>query len=488
MTEENWDDTSTDVLVNGVDALTGSYAAPLLSARLLCKIAEGCPLSPEELDELRGKQHHALAHLGVAAHIDPNDLGQAGWGIVFAQDDPDVVPSLKALAPLLRRRKAEAGQYYREFTALDGIQPMESGRAFLNRHGSTPGPVDPKRGVPYYLLVVGPPTRASFDAQTDFAIRHAVGRLDLGGIDALAAYAEQTVRREEAAKPMAKRAAVYAPRNPGDVSTQRSARFLAPPLANGFAEKFPAWTVDRRIAGDATKEALRALLHNASPPSILFTASHGARVHKKLDGTDKERDAQSAMQEALQGALVTQEWPGPMGVERPLSDSERFAADDVTGTALGGMIAFLFACYSAGTPLNDEFLPPELGTERAIASAPFVARLPQRMLMQGAAAVIGHVERAWTWSFRWPRAGAAITVFESVLHALARGDRVGAAFDYLGRRYGDVSIELTEELRLRRAQFKNDEVVAGLWTAQTDARNFVVLGDPAVRLTIAADS
>jgi hypothetical protein len=109
------------------------------------------------------------------------------------------------------------------------------------------------------------------------------------------------------------------------------------------------------------------------------------------------------------------------------------------------------------------------------------------MLECGASAVIGHVERAWTTSFRWPGTGATTTAFTSVLHALARGARVGAALEHLTRRYTEVSTELAEELRLRRANIDNDDVVAGLWTAQTDARNFVIIGDPAVRLTVAAN-
>jgi hypothetical protein len=37
-----------------------------------------------------------------------------------------------------------------------------------------------------------------------------------------------------------------------------------------------------------------------------------------------------------------------------------------------------------------------------------MARLPQAMLAKGALAVVGHVDRAWGYSFNWPR--AAITL------------------------------------------------------------------------------
>ena len=70
-----------------------------------------------------------------------------------------------------------------------------------------------------------------------------------------------------------------------------------------------------------------------------------------------------------------------------------------------------------------------------------------------------------------------------MLNAIATGKRVGAAADHLGVRYTQVTAELATQLRKRAANFANDDIVAGLWTAQTDARNFIVLGDPAVRLT-----
>ena len=476
-------DTDMDAaVVNGVDVSTGRYGVESLSASLLAAIAERRPLSPAELDELRGRRHRAKAHLGVADHIrDPNDLATTGWGIVFAQEDPNVAAMREALAPLLDKRRDEAGKFYREFVDGDAIGSKEPGRKFLARHGSAPGPVDPENGVPYYLLVVGSPERVPFGAQTDFGVRHAVGRLDLGSIEALSAYAEETVRRETAAAPMPRRAAVFATRNDGDIATQRSAKMLATPIAEAFESQknnFAGWTVERRIGDDAQKESLHALLHDSRAPSILFTASHGALL--SLDDADLQR--------ASQGALVTQEWPGPMEAKHPLPETELFTANDVDASLhLGGMIAFLFACYSAGTPAFDEFLGPASGAVRPIAPAPFVARLPQRMLGCGASAVIGHVERAWTTSFRWPGTGATTTAFEAVLHALARGARVGAALEYLTQRYTQVSTELAEELRLRSANVDNDDLVAGLWTAQTDARNFIVLGDPAVRLTVVAN-
>ena len=59
--------------------------------------------------------------------------------------------------------------------------------------------------------------------------------------------------------------------------------------------------------------------------------------------------------------------------------------------------------------------------------------------------------------------------------------------EYLNVRYTEVAAELSDQLRKNGYGLQNDDVIAGLWTASTDARNFVVIGDPAVRLTIQAD-
>ena len=162
------------------------------------------------------------------------------------------------------------------------------------------------------------------------------------------------------------------------------------------------------------------------------------------------------------------------------------AGDDVVeGARLAGMIAFHFACFGAGTPALDDFAHlGRFGSARALASRPFVARLPQRLLRQGALAVIGHVERAWSCSFHSADApGRQLQAFLSVLQCLLTGHRVGWALEYFGTLYAALATELTAELALEsQGQAPDDDLLAELWTAHNDARGFVVLGDPAVRL------
>ena len=127
------------------------------------------------------------------------------------------------------------------------------------------------------------------------------------------------------------------------------------------------------------------------------------------------------------------------------------------------------------------------GVRDQIAPQPFVARLPQRMLSQpggGALAVIGHVERAWGSSFLTAGAGPQIETFRGTLKRLLDGHPVGYAMDYFGSRYATISTDLTELLEIAEFNDVSSKELASLWTANNDARAYMILGDPAVRLAI----
>ena len=99
--------------------------------------------------------------------------------------------------------------------------------------------------------------------------------------------------------------------------------------------------------------------------------------------------------------------------------------------------------------------------------------------------MVGHVERAWSYSFDWPRAGEQIEVFESALSSLLDGYPIGAAMEYFGMRYAELATllcSLREEVDLGA---EPDLIsLTGLWMAKNDARSYIVLGDPAVRLCV----
>jgi hypothetical protein len=462
-----------EVRASGVNVRTGGYLTPALDSAVLGAIAEGRGLTDAERIEIKRRQQAGAATLGVAAGIDENDLAQAGWGIVFAADEPRTDDLLAALEPLRTLRAEQAGPLYKVFRDQDGLTLGEAGWEFLARHGAGPGPVDPSSGVPFYLLFVGDAARLPFEQQCEVDVRHAVGRLDFEHTDELAAYATRLALAErQPPVPAPPRALFWGTRNAGDLATQRSARHLITPIARTFAEDRPSWQVDGLVAAGATKAALHEALHAEQPPSLLMTASHGAGYPS---GDADQRD--------WQGALVTQEWGGPL-LPGEITSDMLFGAEDLdSDVRLDGLMAFLFACYGAGTPETDHFLPEAVTGVRRIAPAPFTARLAQRMLALGATVVVGHVDRAWSQSFLWPLAGAQRTAFTSLFASLTKGSRIGAAMEYFNNRYAELAAYLTNEIKRPKGMIGRDEKIAFLWTAATDARNYVVLGDPAARLS-----
>jgi hypothetical protein len=207
-------------------------------------------------------------------------------------------------------------------------------------------------------------------------------------------------------------------------------------------------------------------------PALLFSASHGLGF--------RPADPRHLPH---QGALLCRNWPGPG--QGPITQDHYLAADDLPDAASpAGLIAFFFACYGGGTPLYDSFA--ENGTRRQIAAAPFVARLPQRLLGHprgGALAVVAHVDRCWSFSFNWPKAGGQLQVFESALGRLLDGYPIGAAMEYFNQRYAELAADLNDEIQEVQWGAEPDLLsLTDLWTAHNDARSYVVLGDPAVRL------
>ena len=79
-----------------------------------------------------------------------------------------------------------------------------------------------------------------------------------------------------------------------------------------------------------------------------------------------------------------------------------------------------------------------------------------------------------------------------MIRALLDGKRLGFAMESFNSRYSELSSDLNVELKKRNdgrqrpeSQTRaEDEDLAGMWTANNDARSYVVLGDPAVRLAV----
>ncbi len=461
---------------NGVNGATGDYGLPAMTGEELSQFL--CGEAPaENLNELRFRQGQKdQGHFGVKEGVDPKKLDEAGWGVIFTHDaDPAI---RDALGPLLELREEQAGERFKVYAGRDGYRPGEAKTKFLARHGAGPGPADPEK-VPYYLLLVGSPEAIPFRFHSQLDVQYAVGRIHFDTIEEYARYAESVVAAEEGKDLLPRQVSLFGVENDQDKATRLSSRHLVSPLRDYLLANRSDWEVSAFLKEEATKANLARLLGGAETPALLFTASHGMEFP---NGDPRQLPHQ--------GALLCQDWPGPKGWKKPIPQDFYFAGDDLASDAgLGGLIAFCFACYGAGTPRHDEFAKQAFKDSRAeIAPHAFLAGLPTKLLSHprgGALAVVGHVERAWGYSFQWSGAGAQTTVFESTLERLLDGHPVGSSLEYFDERYAELSTVLADQLEEIEYGVQPDPYeLSGMWTANNDARGYVILGDPAVRLGV----
>jgi hypothetical protein len=462
--------------LGGIDPDTGLPAVPPMPIAEAARAALARPG-----DVASHKARSGVRSAGRPFGVDLTRLDEAGWGVVFPSTTPDEVR--QALQPLIEHRRAVTGDaLFKQMTWRPGL----TARRFCELHGVTPGNLEPE-SLPFYLLLVGPPTEIPFEFQYQLAVDYAVGRVAFDTAAEYAAYARSVVRAETGQTAGAAKELFYwGPRNEEDRATALSSSLLIDPLASGLQGAAPrlarpihaevGWAMRRADGEGATRASLLDALTSSTRPAVLFTASHGLACASG-----------SARQAADQGALVAADWGG----RGPVAPEHCLGAADVPDDApLDGLIAFFFACYSAGTPDRDAFVQDLTRTGAPPAPAPFMSALPRRLLTNprgGALAVIGHVDRAWACSFRPPpRRPPQIGPFRNALGSLLRGEPTGYALNsFFGSRYAALSTDLLSATAptLPAAERPDDLDLIGRWVERNDAQAYVVLGDPAARIS-----
>ncbi len=434
---------------NGIDLDTNHYYRQPMTISSF----HGNLQLPSEPDPLRSKDS--------VSWVDSRDLAESGWGIIVHEREDSRV--LKAIEPLLELRRGQVGKHFHSLTFFDRDKPPY--QEFFQRHNITHTDVDPEK-APYYLLVVGSPALIPFEFQYELDVSHAVGRIFFESAQAYANYAQNVVDAEN--PPFSPKPSMTLFSSENDPLTQLCTQKLVLPLAKKLEKVVKGWQIKTIVGPPADKKRLERLMGGADTPALLFTSGHGLAA---------SRDASRRSRE--QGSLICSDWDGP-GTR--LHRSHYFGPEDVGPDAdYRGSILFHFACFTAGTPEYCGFAGPD--KSRRLHEKPFVAPLSCRMLAHksGPLAIIGHVDQAFQYSFLWDNRVHEISHFAATFHKLATGYPVGAAMEPFNRRFAQVGSKILGEMMSRGPDPK---FRLQYWMGYNDARNYLVLGDPAVRLQV----
>lgn len=440
-------------------------------------------LSLERLQDAPFPKSRAIPEQLWDAGGDPDNLPRQRWGVV-APEGSSGDTLLELVAPLIEWRERIQGDPVVRLRASEK-QDLETAARWLSRQFRNEQMDEKNR--PRYLLLLGDLNGLSLELQQVLSTNAFVGRLVFSSAEGYRAYCAKVLRWEsaEARGSPRPRALLYSARD-GSSATDIAYEVLMGPAFEHIRERWPVDLPDvepQEIIDHRGASTARWLdWVTRAEPGVMLSLSHG--LGSGWTSLEQQR--------ALQGALV-------------LSRNELMRASEWrTRTFLPGGIWFCLACYGAGTPGRSSYMPwlqqlraVDLDAARVLDSGipqdgaePFVAALPQAVLANpdGPLAVIGHVDLAWTSTFS-DRGNVAFSRFLGVLRTLVEGRRVGNALHSLLRFHAEALIPLTallmrEERALAEGRASPVDPIekARSWMLCQDLSNYVLLGDPAVRL------
>jgi len=406
----------------------------------------------------------------------PPATPQDRWAVLVRPEDR--ASAGRALSPLIEHRRKTGALWEppENATGAPGIVEMPYPKtanveSWLERLGEATGG-DP----PEMLLLLGGPDVVPFEVEMQLATERAVGRLDVGDSaegpfswDACAAYAKKVVRYEEGAVPVQRKALLYSFST--DRATQVSHRDLVQPIEKHLRlprTRAVLQTEDPECFYEdaATTAALCERLRGASP-ALVMTASHGLEF---------------PADPGLWGALTDQSFVGSGG-GTPFSAAslgrESFAA---------GAVFFAFACWSAGIPRRSahRFFTQDKADD--LPQSPRVSPLPRALLAHpnGPVAFVGHVDRATSASFLSSPIKSPRAFIDLVQTCLTSRATLGAAMGALRARVGPAGLQLATALSpLPGSGRSSPTAIMDAWIRFNDVLGYVLLGDPALRITFA---
>lgn len=411
-------------------------------------------------------------------HID--DLPRQRWGVI-APEGPEGDRLLEAVRPLLDRRREQCGMDEDIVYRVPPNQDAAAAIAWRRRRFAT-GAVF-RDELPRYQLILGDLHQVSADLQAVQSIDGLVGRLAFDDLDDYAAYAAKALARDAPAEAGGHRMILHTVHD-GSTATSVGHRELIEPcralLERRRQRGAELEDVALIVSGseDPTPDELYAEARR-DEPAVLLSLSHG-------EGAGRRGWASGEAQRRLQGRMIFGR------------DAEALGSNDLaSGKFLPGGLWLMFACFSAGTPPTSKFerwlrelnmskldVADALRSLPRAGDRPFVAAIPKAALANpdGPLGFVGHVDLAWTYSFRpidGDKAQSRPARFGELVRAGITGSRIGVTFRELYGLFTEIDNELaTLELDPQASVSRRGH----LWMLRQDLAGFMLLGDPAARL------
>jgi len=406
------------------------------------------------------------------------DPTSTGWTYLISEDDPNKDKLVDILKPLAELR----GMSHPEEPLL--FNKNADWKTWLQKNYHSL--VLRGKKAPYYVLIVGGPDMVPFPFQSMFDCAASIGRIAFDNLKDLQTYVEKVLNIEKTEKANPKEAFVFATDSGIDDAPYYSHKFMAKPLANYLQNELKV-NVKTLFGKQATKENLSNSL-KANKPALVYTASHGLAAPKSPLKEQKK----------VNGGICCEE----NGADYV------FTADDVPSNNepfLEGSIFFQFACYGYGTPAKSIY-QHWFGDDSFNSSEDFIAALPKRLLAHpnGPVAFIGHLDTAFIDAFDDPTPNPFATKWHTrmspfvyaVDKLLGEYNPVGTCMEDMNKRYNICNSLLTSLLDEQHQNLIEGRdidwqeffsQITDTFILRSDAQNYMVFGDPAVRPLVEAE-
>lgn len=468
------------IMGTGVDYTTGKLLVEAFDEQLFAdEILDSLGKNFERIQDLTDMRQVVASFKGEVKRKPTIDLGnpqEAGWTYLLNRKQPELEQIIEALRPLAKHRcmsNPNSPLFFHDEAEDEWITWMQKHYSMLDTGE-----------LPHYILIVGGPDNIPFGFQSFLDSIAFVGRVDFDSLEYLKTYVQKIIRLETENSRIVERETIFfAPNGGRKDPTYYSRHYMAKPLAD-HVKRHHKFRVTQVFGDQATrKEFVSALI--GAKPALIYSASHGAVAPlEKID-----------IQKKIYGAICCQPSKGDKSQRDRL-----FSADDVPSNEpfLEGAIFFQFACFGYGNPAKSDFAHWR-GKQQLNAKHDFVSSLPKKLLChpKGPIAYIGHVDKAWLHGFiddpkspivkgHWDR---RIEPFVSAIGSILDTQPVGLALEKMNKNFDLLNWSLTDKYdRIMRGdqQVTPDfqKELTDIYIRRNDAQNYMVFGDPAVRLRI----